>query len=396
MREDGDDRIGLAAAGGLGALVLATFVAVTTEIVPVGLLPQLSRAFGVPEAVTGLLVTVYATLVAVLALPLTHWTRSLPRKPLLLGTIALYVVGNLVIALAPAFAVVVAGRVIGGVAHALFFSVSSAYAAALVPERLQGRALAIAASGASLGYVLGVPLVTSIGAALDWRAAFVALVLGGLLVALVTAVLLPAVPKAPAPAAEHRGRRSALAAVATVNVVAFFGHYTLYTYVSALLIGAGVPEGVLGPVLFLLGAAGVVGLWLAGLTIDHRPRAGFMGALALGAIMITALLVLRTTAPGAVAGTTAWLVAFGAVPVFCTAACLRTRALAPDLAAAVNNSASNIGIALGSALGGTAFAIAGLPSVITLAALAFAASFVLVLLLRGGFPVPRDRPARRP
>lgn len=390
MRTEPDDRIGLAAAGGLGALVLATFVAITTEIVPVGLLPQLSRAFAVPESVTGLLVTVYAALVAVLALPLTHLTRSLPRKPLLLATVGLYAIGNLVIALAPAFGLVVAGRVVGGVAHALFFSVSSAYAAALVPERLQGRALAIAASGASLGYVLGVPLVTSIGAALDWRAAFVALVLGGVLVALVAAALLPAVPLAQAPRDDVRGPRSALTAVAVVNVVAFFGHYTLYTYISPLLLQAGLPEQALGPVLFLLGAAGVVGLWLAGLTIDRRPRDGFLGALVLGAVCVGALLLLRGTVPGALAGTTAWLVAFGAIPVFCTAACLRTRALAPDLAAAVNNAASNVGIGLGSALGGAVFAVAGIPSVVVVAAVAFALGALLVAVLRQGFPVARS------
>ena len=389
MRGEEDDRIGLAAAGGLGALVLATFVAITTEIVPVGLLPQLSRAFAVPESVTGLLVTVYAGLVAVLAIPLTHLTRSLPRKPLLLATTGLYAVGNLVIALAPAFGLVVAGRVVGGIAHALFFSVSSAYAAALVPPRLQGRALAIAASGASLGYVLGVPLVTSIGAALDWRAAFVALVIGGVLVALTAAALLPPVPTAAAPEERARGPRSALTAVAAVNVVAFFGHYTLYTYVSPLLLQAGVPEQALGPVLFLLGAAGVVGLWLAGLTIDRRPRDGFLGALVLAAVCIGALLLLRGTVPGALAGTTAWLVAFGAIPVFCTAACLRTRALAPDLAAAVNNAASNVGIGLGSALGGAVFAVAGIPSVVVVAAVAFALAALLVALLRQGFPLAR-------
>ncbi len=387
MSGERDDRIGLAAAGGLGALVLATFVAITTEIVPVGLLPQLSRAFSVPESTTGLLVTVYAALVAVLAIPLTHLTRALPRKPLLLGTIALYAIGNLVIALAPTLGLVVAGRVVGGVAHALFFSVSSAYAAALVPERLQGRALAIAASGASLGYVLGVPLVTSIGAALDWRAAFLALVVGGVLVALTAAALLPAVPLAPPPVGRARGPRSALTAVAVVNVVAFFGHYVLYTYVSPLLLRAGLPEQAIGPVLFLLGAAGVVGLWLAGLTIDRDPRRGFLGALALAAVCVGALLLTGGSVPGALAGTSAWIVAFGAIPVFCTAACLRTRAVAPDLAAAVNNAASNLGIGLGSALGGAVFAVSGIPAVVVVAAGAFALAAVLVAVLRRGFPV---------
>ncbi|WP_375389397.1 MFS transporter [uncultured Amnibacterium sp.] len=381
-----DERIGFGAAIGLGALVLATFVAVTTEIVPVGLLPQMSRAFSVSEAVTGLLVTVYAALVAVLAIPLTRLTTRLPRKPLLLGTIALYSVGNLVIALAPSFAVLCAGRAIGGIAHALFFSLSSAYAAALVPPRIQGRALAIAASGASIGYVLGVPLVTSIGAALDWRAAFGALAIGGVLAALVTAAALPAATAAEEAARRPRGPRRALIGAAVVNAVAFFGHYALYTYVSTLLLRAAVPEPAIGPALFLFGATGVVGLWLAGLVIDRRPRAGFLGALVLGAVCVAALLVLQTSTAGTVTAVAAWVVGFGAIPVFCTAACLRARALTPDLSAAVNNSASNAGIGLGAAVGGAVLAGAGLPSVVALAAVAFAVAALLAIMLRDAFP----------
>jgi predicted MFS family arabinose efflux permease len=381
-----DERIGFGAALGLGALVLASFVAVTTEIVPVGLLPQLSRAFAVPESVTGLLITVYAALVAVLAVPLTRLTGRLPRKPLLLGTIAMYGVGNLVIALAPTFAVLCAGRAIGGVAHALFFSLSSAYASALVPPRVQGRALAIAAAGASAGYVLGVPLVTSIGAALDWRAAFAALAIGAVLAALVTAGALPAIVGTEPQERPARGPRSALVSAAVVNALAFFGHYALYTYVSTVLLGAAVPEAAIGAALFLFGAAGVVGLWLAGLVIDRRPRAGFIGALALAGLCIAALLLLRDSTPGTVAAVTLWVVGFGAIPVFCTAACLRSRALSPDLCAAVNNAASNVGIGLGAAVGGGVLALAGVPAVVVLAAGAFALAAVLVAVLRGGFP----------
>ena len=386
MAQADDERIDFRAAVGLGALVLATFVAITTEIVPVGLLPQLSRAFSVSEAVTGLLVTVYAGLVAVLAIPLTRLTGRLPRKPLLLGTIVLYSIGNTMIALAPSFAVVCVGRAVGGVAHALFFSVLSAYAAALVPPRVQGRALAIAASGASLGYVLGVPLVTSIGAALDWRAAFGALALGGLLSVLITGAALPRVGIAGPPGEEARGPRSALVAAATVNALAFFGHYALYTYVSSVLLQAGVSEGAIGAALFLFGATGVIGLWLAGLVIDRRPRAGFIAALVLAVVSTAALLVLQASTGGTVTAVSAWLVGFGAIPVFCTAACLRARALSPDLSSAVNNSASNVGIGLGAAVGGAALAASGIPAVIVLAAASFGVAALLVLLLRGGFP----------
>ena len=87
------------------------------------------------------------------------------------------------------------------------------------------------------------------------------------------------------------------------------------------------------------------------------------------------------------AAVAAWVVGFGAIPVFCTAACLRARSLTPDLSSAVNNAASNVGIGLGAAVGGAVLAGAGLPSVIVLAAAAFAVAAILVLALRSAFPV---------
>ncbi|WP_217496691.1 MFS transporter [Acidipropionibacterium acidipropionici] len=95
-----------AAVPGLVVLALATFSALTTEMVPVGLLPTLSRAFGVATSVAGLLVSLYAGLVAVLSVPLTWATRRLPRKPLLMACLGSYALSNAICAAAPSFAAV--------------------------------------------------------------------------------------------------------------------------------------------------------------------------------------------------------------------------------------------------------------------------------------------------
>ena len=157
------------AAGGLVALTLATFVAITTELVPVGLLPQISTDLEVTESVAGLLVTVYAFMVAALAIPLTLGTRRLPRKGLLLVTLVAYTVSNALVGIAPSFGLVAAGRAVGGIAHALFFSLSIGYASRLVLPHVTGRALALVTAGASAGLVLGVPLSTALGTAVGWR-----------------------------------------------------------------------------------------------------------------------------------------------------------------------------------------------------------------------------------
>ncbi len=128
---------------GLLSLAMASCLAVTTEMLPVGLLPDIGATFSMPESVTGLLVTLYAMMVAALAVPLTVATTRFDRRPLLLATLLGYVVSNVLVAAAPTFAVVAAGRAVGGLTHALFFSLTIGYVPRLVARADVGRALAI-------------------------------------------------------------------------------------------------------------------------------------------------------------------------------------------------------------------------------------------------------------
>lgn len=380
-----DDRISPRAAVGLGVVMLAAVIAIVTELVPVGLLPQLSRALHLADSTTGLLITVYAALVAVLAVPITRLTFRLPRKPLLVATVAVYGAANLLIALAPDFAVVCIGRALGGVAHALFFSLAYAAAGSLVPPRMQGRAYTLVTAAVPIGAIVGVPLATAIGAAAGWRVAFVGLAVLSGVVAVVAVVGLPrtAAPVAPPPGT--RARPGLLVGVGVANVVAFLANYSLYTYVSALLLAAGVQEGSLAGALLVLGGAGACGLWLAGVVIDRRPRVGLAGALLIAAVCVTALL-LPGGPIGALVAAAAWVLGFGAVPVLFAAACIRTGSVSTEVAAAVNNSASNIGIGGGAAIGGVVLAGSGLSAVVATAAGCFAAAALLVLVLRPAFP----------
>ena len=153
-------------------LSLSAFAAVTMEMAPVGLLPAIGHAFSVAESTAGLLVSLYAVLVAALAVPLTLATKRIPGKRLLLIAMSSYTISNVISALAPSLAVLAVGRAVGGVTHALFFSVFIGYATRLVPPAQTGRALALASVGVPAGFVLGVPLATVLGNAAGWRAAF--------------------------------------------------------------------------------------------------------------------------------------------------------------------------------------------------------------------------------
>src|ERR1700712_4743500 len=85
--------------GGLLSLALASCLAVTTEMLPVGVLPGIGESFRVTDSVTGLLVSLYAVMVAVLSVPLTLATARFARKPLLLVTVFGYALSNAVVAI---------------------------------------------------------------------------------------------------------------------------------------------------------------------------------------------------------------------------------------------------------------------------------------------------------
>ena len=392
---DSGGRLGSAHTG-LIVLAVAIFAAVTTELLPIGLLPQISAAFDVSTGTAGLLVSAYAVMVAVLSVPLALATRRLPRKPVLLATISGYLASNLIAAAAPSFAILAAGRVVGGLTHALFFSVCIGYSARLVPPTQTGRAMALASVGVSGGLVLGVPLSTALGNALGWRTAF------GALAVLVTLVLVLAAGVLPPVSGEHEatvhpGRRRDLATVVTANGLTYLGTYVLYTFVSILLLDSGVTPAWLGPTLLLFGACGLLGLRVAASGLDLRSRGSAVVIPALMAVGAGAVAVAYPGLPGVVVAGMFWLAAFGPAASLYQSASIRTAASSPETAGAWINASSNAGIGGGAALGGLIVTQAGLTWAAWAAAAIVAGAAVLALVSRSAFPPyggvasPRER-----
>ncbi|WP_456843783.1 MFS transporter [Cellulomonas sp. P5_C6] len=377
-----------AATGGLVALTLATFVAITTELVPVGLLPQMSADLGVTESIAGLLVTVYAFMVAVLAIPLTLGTRRLPRKGLLLVTLAAYTASNVLVGVAPTFGVVAAGRALGGIAHALFFSLSIGYASRLVSPQVTGRALALVTAGASAGLVLGVPLSTALGIAVGWRNGFLVLAAACGIATVLVATLLPGVSSDDAPHADdtQTARRARLGIVSASNTLTYLGQYVVYTYISVILLATGLRETAVGPVLLGLGAVGLLGTAYAATALDRHPRRGTVvvhAGMALGLVGLG--LAFPTTTWVLVAGAV-WCGSFGAMASVFQTAAIRTRGGSPDIIGALVNSTANIGIGGGAALGALVLVGPGLGALPYVGAGLVAASLVVILVSQRAFP----------
>jgi predicted MFS family arabinose efflux permease len=381
-----DDVSGRRAAVGLGALSAATFVAVTTELLPVGVLPQMAADLHVSFATAGLSVSVFAVLVAALAVPLTVVTERIPRKLLLVIALLLYAVSNLVVAVAPDFAVLCAGRAVGGLSHAVFYSVVSAYAPALVPPHRVGRALSVAFAGASLGTVLGVPLTSFLGAQAGWRAAFAAMAVVAALFAAAVAVIVPSVVTPPHRKGERYRPGRGLIAIVTANALVWIGHSAAYTYIAPLLGRAGIEGTALSGILALLGVVSIGGLIAAGTLADRHLVGAMIGSAIVIAVALALLSFDGGSAASAVGTSVFWLLAFGAVSPLAVTAAVRTGAVSDSISGAVVNSASNVGITLGSLLGGGVIALGSLAALPAVGAVLAAAAAAVTLVARRRMP----------
>ena len=372
---------------GLLSLALASCLAVTTEMLPVGVLPAIGASFGVADSTTGLLVSLYAVMVAGLAVPLTYATARFARKPLLLTTLCCYALSNLLVCLAPTFAVVAAGRALGGLTHALFFSLCIGYVPRLVTGTHVGRALAIATGGASVGLIVGVPLATSVGTALGWRTSFGALAALSVCTLVLVAKLLPRVPNdTPVRPAQNRSGRAELVAVVSSNALTYLGQFTLYTFVSLLFLAAGARQEFIGPLLLLCGVCGLAGLAYAAGMLDHRPRRTTLVVMATAIAAVLAIGVGYPLLVPVIVAAAVWNGAFGGVASLYQAAAVRTNAVNPELAGAWVNASANTGIAGGAAIGAGLLPVVGLGGLAWVGAALMGLGLATSMLARRAFP----------
>lgn len=344
----------------LALLVVGGFLAVTSEVLPVGLLSPIASGLHASAAGVGLLVSVYAVIVAVASVPLTLWLRRWPRRPVLVVLLLGYTASTIVFGLADSYAVAFVARAAGGLVHAAFFSAVFAAGAEVMPPGRAGRGTAIVSIGTTAGFALGVPLGTALGVAVDWRVAFVVNGVALAVVAVLAALVIPAAVAAPAidaPALDRGVALRRLRPVAVVITVLMLGHYTAFTYISPLLTLDGIALAQQSVVLFVFGLAGAGGVALAALTVDRWPRAVAAAGAALTALSLVALAV-QPPAAAVFVVAAVWGASFAAlIPLLQTIASL-VSPTAGDLAPAVVNSTFNTGIAGGGLLGGGALLIA--------------------------------------
>ncbi|MET0303896.1 MAG: MFS transporter [Microbacteriaceae bacterium] len=352
----------------------AIFIAITSEFLPTGLLPDISGELRVSESQVGLLVTVFAGTVVVTTAPFAFLTRTLSRKWLMVGLLVVFAISNFLAAGAPTYEVLVASRVLGGLAHGLFWAVTGPYASHLVPPHQLARAVAVTGMGGTAAFIFGVPLGTAIGHAIGWRLAFVAVGVAVLVFVLLVVLLLPPVKHLPdlstaeiaLPMRKDPSLRGVIVVCAAVLII-MTGQNVFYTYIAPWVIQVGgfSPDAV-SPLLLVYGVAGAAGLLVVGTIGDKYPRATPVALVGMLALAVAFLAAVGPTAPWAViAGLALWSAAFGGLPALFQARLLHeASARVRDVAAAWLTTAFNIAIGGGALIGGAAldgFGIQTLP-----------------------------------
>lgn len=368
---------------GLIALALGGFGIGLTEFGIVGLLPEIATDFTVTESAAGYLVSGYALSVALGAIFLTAAVSRIERKRVLVSLMVLFILGNLISAVAPTYEIMLLGRIVAALCHGAFFGVGAVVAADMVAANRKAGAISLMFAGLTIANVVGVPLGTFLGQELGWRSTFWAITAIGVVTLVGIQLLVGSSPAAPSGSLRSEVgvfRRPQVLMSALVSILAFGSVVGAYTYIAFTLTDVtGFAASAVPWLLLLFGVGTFIGNLVGGRAADRAMDRSLLVILGLLAVVLA---VFGLTASNMWAALVAMFL-LGAIG-FATAPGLQLRIMqvagdAPTMASGANVAALNVGNAFGAWLGGMAIA-AGFGFVSPLwvgAGLALAAALVL-------------------
>ncbi|MGB3828635.1 MAG: MFS transporter [Ornithinimicrobium sp.] len=365
------------------ALIMGGFAIGVTEFVTMGLLPQIAAGIDEDIPTAGHTISAYAVGVVIGAPLISIWGAKAPRQAMLLGLMAVIVLGNGLSALAPSYEALMLARFFAGLPHGAFFGMASLVAVSLAPKGRSGRAVGTVMLGIPFANVLGVPAATWMGQAYGWRSAYWAVAVIGV----VTVVLIKTwVPRTEAdPTQDWRREIRAFRSTQVwltllVGAIGFGGMFAMYAYIAPTVTEVtGRSEGWVPLFLLAFGIGMIVGTKLGGYLADWS----ILRSLVISGAVITALLAAfsftaQWTVP-AMLTVFAISVSTGAWVIGLQMRLMSVAGPARNLGAAMNHASLNFANALGAFLGGSVVAAGYGYRAPSLVGAALAAAGLLVL-----------------
>ena len=343
------------------ALAMSAFAIGMTEFISVGLLPLIKDSFNTTISLAGLTVSLYAVGVTIGAPLLTPLTNKIKRKHLLIGIMLIFIIANTLAAFSTTFSMLLAMRVLSALMHGVFMSIATAIASDLVSPDKRSSAIAMMFTGLTVATITGVPLGTWIGQQFGWEASFITIAIIGFLSLVINIISVPNDLNEYEQASMLEQltvfKNKSLMMVYLITALGYGGTFVVYTYLTTLLTDTlHYSDDAVVILLVIYGVMVAIGNTLGGKLTNNRPMQVLIGIFLIQAIV---LLIVGVTLSHQILGTIAILImglfAFINVPGLQLIVVLfaeRKNKATTNFASSLNIASFNIGITLGSVIGG--------------------------------------------
>lgn len=275
------------------SLTLSTFIFNTSEFIPIGLLTSIADDFAITESKAGLLITIYAWVVALASLPLMMAFAKTENKKLMLSLVALFTASHILSGFSNSYVMLMISRIGVACSHAVFWSIVTPLAVHVAPEGHRSTAVSMIITGSSIAMIVGLPLGRAVGLMVGWRVTFLLIAILSAIVLFLLAAFLPKVPSdnnISLKTLPTLVSTPALLCIFVMTALTITGHFTAYSYIEPFLgQAAGFTNG---EITMVLSAFGVIGIIVSVLFSKYydRHQFAFLRVAVLGICICTLLL----------------------------------------------------------------------------------------------------------